>query len=66
MPRWSRWWQYRKIEDNNNEGVIHRYITDNKKETNWVIFIRVIEECPYKKTPAEMEECVNDEYYDDK
>ena len=56
----------KKMEDNKNEGVIHRDITDNEKETNRNILKNVIEEWPYDTTPADMEECVNDENDDEK
>ena len=45
--------QKEKTAENINEGIIHKDITDNEK-TNWYIFKKVIEECPYYTTPAEM------------
>ena len=44
-----------------NEGVIHRDIIDNKKETKWNTLNKVIEELPGDTTPADIEECGNDD-----
>ena len=33
MPGWSRLWQEKK-PDNKNEGVMHRYIIENGKDTD--------------------------------
>ena len=36
----------KKTAENENEGVIHRDITENEPETNWDVLKKVIEECP--------------------
>ena len=46
MLRWSIWWWERKTAENENEGVIHREITENEPGTNWDVLKKVIEECP--------------------
>ena len=53
--------QQRKKED-----AIHRYITENKKETNSDTLNQGIEELLHYTTPGKMEEYVNDEDDDDK
>ena len=54
-----------KTVDNINEDVIHRDITENEKETNWVTLEKLIEEFPYDTSPVQMEEGVNDEVGDE-
>ena len=44
-----------------NQGVIHRDITDNEKETNRDNLNNSIEKFPDDTAPAEMEECGNDD-----
>ena len=41
-----------KTVDNINEDVIHRDITENEKETNWVTLEKLIEEFPYDTSPV--------------
>ena len=65
MPLWSRWWQERKTTENKNEGVTHRDITENKRETNQDTLKKVTEELPDDKYPVGMEECVNDDLDDE-
>ena len=45
--------------ENEDEGVIHRDITEYKKETNQDTLDKVIEESPDDTSPIDMEECVN-------
>ena len=66
VPRWSRWWLERKNCGEKNKGLIHIYVTDNKKETNLDTLNAVMEEWPDDTTPVEMEICVNDEDDDEK
>ena len=49
---------------NEYEGVIHRDITENKKETILDTLEKVREECPDETYPVDMEDCVNDKVYD--
>ena len=48
-----------KTTENENEGLIHRYFTENEKETNQDTLNRFIEEFPDDTSPVVMEECVN-------
>ena len=45
----------KKKAENINEGVIHRYITEKEKETNWDNLEKVIEELSYDTHPVDME-----------
>ena len=47
--------------ENEYEGEIHRYITENEKETNRYTLDKVIEGFPVYTSPVEMEEGVNNE-----
>ena len=51
--------------ENEYEGVIHRDMTENEKETIRDTLDKVIEECPDDTSPVEMQDCVNDEVYDE-
>ena len=42
---------------NENEGVIHRDITENEIETNWDTLNRVTKEFPDNTPPIVIEEC---------
>ena len=55
-----------KETENEYEGVIQIYITQNEHETNQHTFDKVIEVCPYDTTPVEMEEGINNEEYHEK
>ena len=52
--------------ENKNGGVIHRYITENEKETNRDTLEKLIEELLHYTTRSEMEKCVNNEDYNEK
>ena len=43
---WFRWWRGRKTTETENEGVIHRNITENETETNQDTLNKEKEECP--------------------
>ena len=49
-----------------NEGVIHRYITEKETETNMYTFEEVIYECTYVISPDIMENYVNKNLNDNK
>ena len=51
--------------ENDDEGVIHIYITEYEKETIRDTFDNVIEECPDYTSPVDMEEWVYDKVYDE-
>ena len=52
--------------ENEYEGVIHRDMTENEKETIRDTLDKVIEECPDDTSPVDMEEGVNNEDDDEK
>ena len=60
--RWSNVEMMTRKKQQRKKSVIHRYIIDNEKESDQDNLNKEIEEFPDVTTPADMEECLNDEY----
>ena len=54
MCKWWRWRQETKNSREDNEGIIHRDIIENEKETNQDTVEKAIEEFPDDTSPVDM------------